>query len=289
MVDMPEKQKRHRVCHINRLKPWHTPTADVLYCNLLPDESLEASTDVPTWREGDDPPTISPHLSAEQRQQLLELLHEHAHVMSDLPGKTAIISHKIHADSASPIAVPPRRIPQAYRDTAIQEIKAIIEPSTSPWRFPLVFVTKKDGSLCLCVDYCQLNARSTTDTYPMPCADDLLDRVGNAKFITTLELTKGYYQVPMDEESKKLTAFATPIGLYQFKVMPFSLKGAPATFQRLMDQVLRGLESADAYIDDIEINSPDWESHIRHLREVFARLAEAGLTARPKKCHFAMP
>ena len=219
---------------------------------------------------------------------------DYDHILSDIPGKTTLISHKINTGSASPISVPPRRTPQAYRDTTILELKAmleagIIEPSTSPWRFPLVFVPKKDGSLRLCVDYRQLNAKSMSDTYPMPRADDLIDRIGNANYITTLDLTKGYYQVPMDEESKEKTAFATPIGLYQFRMMPFGLKGAPATFQRLMDHVLRELDFSDAFFDDMEIRSPDWESHLSHLREVFTRLEQAHLTAKPKKCRFAMP
>ena len=152
-----------------------------------------------------------------------------------------------------------------------------------------MFVPKKDGTLRLCVDYCQLNSKTTCDTYPMPRADDLIDRVGNASYITTLDLTKGYYQVPMEDESKEKTAFATPIGLYQFQMMPFGLKGAPATFQRLMDHVLRGLDFCDAFFDDIEIRSADWNSHLRHLCEVFARLQQANLTSKPKKCRFAMP
>jgi hypothetical protein len=93
----------------------------------------------------------------------------------------------------------------------------------------------------------------------------------------------------MDDESKEKTAFATPIGLYQFRMMPFGLKGAPATFQRLMDHVLRDLDFSDAFFDDIDICSPDWDTHLRHLRAVFTCLHQAHLTAKPKKCHFAMP
>ena len=110
--------------------------------------------------------------------------------------------------------------------------------------------------------------------------------------ITTLDLTRGYWQVPMAKESQPLTAFATPFGLYQFRVMPFGLSGAPATFQRLMDGVIRGLEDfSAAYLDDLIIYSTQWEEHLHQLRAVFGRLRDAGLTAKPGSaslaCHIA--
>ena len=163
----------------------------------------------------------------------------------------------------------------------------IIEPSSSEWASPIVLVNKKDGTLRLCIDYRRLNAESQMDAYPMPRIDDLIDRLGKAKFITTLDLMRGYWQVPMASTSRHLTAFTTPFGLFQFKVMPFGLQGAPATFQRLMDRVLKGLESyAVAYIDDREIHSRTWGEHLAQVRSVVQRLREAGLTAKPSKCQF---
>ena len=107
----------------------------------------------------------------------------------------------------------------------------------------------------LCVDYRQLNAVSQSDAYLMPRVDDLIDRLGKAKFITTLNLTRGYWQVPLAKSSRHFTSFTTPFGLYQFRVMPFGLKGAPATFQRLMDAVHHGQEqSSAAYFDDVIIH-----------------------------------
>ena len=115
----------------------------------------------------------------------------------------------------------------------------IIEPSRSEWSFPLVIVKKSDGSLRLCVDYRRLNQISEFDAYPMPRVEDIIDRIGRSQFISTMDLTRGYWQVPVAAEDKPKTAFVTPFGLFQYNVMPFGLKGAPATFQRLMDQVLR--------------------------------------------------
>lgn len=113
--------------------------------------------------------------------------------------------------------------------------EGIIEPSSSAYSSPIVLVTKKDGSLRICVDYRKLNKSSQTDAYPMPRIDDLIDGLGNSQFISTLDLTKGYWQVPVALEDRPKTAFVTPFGLFQFRVMPFGLQGAPATFQRLMD------------------------------------------------------
>ena len=121
----------------------------------------------------------------------------------------------------------------------------------------------------------------------MPPIDDLIDWLGKAKFITTLGLTYGYWQVPMAKLSRHLTAFTTPFDLIQFRVMPFGLQGAPATFQRLMYKVLQGLEDyAAAYIDDLVIHSATWEEHLTQIQTVLQCLQSAGLTAKPQKCQF---
>ena len=121
-----------------------------------------------------------------------------------------------------------------------------------------VLVKKKDGSLRLCVDYRRLNSVSES-AYPMPRIDDLIDKLGEARFISTLDLTRGYWQVPVAEEARYKTAFATPFGLYEFTVMPFGLQGAPVTFQRLMDRIVKGCETfAAAYLDDLIIFGTSW-------------------------------
>ena len=165
----------------------------------------------------------------------------------------------------------------------------VIERSTSDWASPMVTVKKKDGSLRLCVDYRRLNGLSKADAYPMPRVDDLIDRVGNAKFISTLDLTKWYWQVPVRESDREKTAFPTPYGLFLFRRMPFGLQGAPATFQRMIDELLDGLgQSASAYIDDVIVFSSSWSEHLTHLEEVLRRIQFAGLTVKERKCQFAM-
>ncbi len=161
----------------------------------------------------------------------------------------------------------------------------VIEESHSDWASPIVLVPKTDGSVRFCVDYSKVNAVSKFDAYPMPRVDELLDRLGTARFYSTLDLTKGYWQIPLSPLSKEKSAFTTPFGLHQFVTLPFGLFGAPATFQRLMDKILRPHTAyAAAYLDDIIIYSQDWQRHMVHLREVLRALRGAGLTANPKKC-----
>ena len=128
------------------------------------------------------------------------------------------------------------------------------------------------------MDYRKLNAVTTGDPYPLTHIEDLINDIGRAKYITTLDHTKVYYQVPMGEDSREKTAFVTPYGKYQFVTMPFGLVSAPSTFQRLMDHVLQGLHIfSTAYLDDILICSDTCKKHVQHLTELFGRHREAGL------------
>lgn len=124
----------------------------------------------------------------------------------------------------------------------------------------------------------------------MPRVDELVERLGRAKYLSTLDLCKGYWQVPLKPACKELTAFRTPFGHFQFRVLPFGLHGAAATFQRMMDKILHGTEDyAAAYLDDIIIFSQSWEEHLEQLREVLNRIKAAGLTIRPDKCALSKP
>ena len=123
----------------------------------------------------------------------------------------------------------------------------------------------------------------------MPRIEDMVDQLGRAKVLTALDLARGYWQMKVKELVREKTAFITPYGLCQFKVMPFGLNGAPATFQQLMDKVMRGTETyVGVYMDDVVVYSDRWEDHVRHLREALERLRAAGLTAKPSKCQLGM-
>ena len=164
--------------------------------------------------------------------------------------------------------------------------KNTIQPSNSPWTSPIILVKKKNGALRFCVDYRKLNAVTRKDAYPLPRVDDTLDTLAHARWFTTLDLISGYWQVAVHPDDREKTAFCTPDGLFEFKVMPFGLCNAPATFQRLMDSVLAGLQWSTClvYLDDIIIVGKTFADHLNNLRQVFDRIRGAGLKLQPAKC-----
>ena len=162
-------------------------------------EDVNADDDIVLWeRNSVDPPTFNESLSPHQTKELQALLRQFPGILGPEPGRTHIIEHFIDTNNASPIKLPPYRLPHAHRDAVNQELEEMekartIEPSSSPWDAPPRPVRKKDGSMRLCVDYLRLNSVSRQDAYPMPRIDDLIDDLGGAKFITTLDLAKGYW------------------------------------------------------------------------------------------------
>ena len=133
----------------------------------------------------------------------------------------------------------------------------------------------------------RLNQVARFDAYPMLRVEEMFESIGSSSVVTTLDLVSGYWQIPMAPGSREKTAFATPFGLFEFEVMPFGLHNVPATFQWMMNHVLRDCQGyAQAYIDDVVIFSRDWEEHLGHLQQVFSRPQLAGLTVKMKKCHF---
>ena len=295
MIDMRGTRKRESTFHVNMLKKWNTAVENVHFAAERDEGEETEEEDIPEWRGGGDgEPKMGVQLSESHKVQIREVLDEFWEVMSSTPGRTSKAVHKVQLTDQKPVRLAPYRLPHAYRELVRREIDemleaGVIEPSNSDWAAPIVLVDKKDGTMRMCVDYRRLNAVSLSDAYPMPRVEDLIDGMGRAKFITTLDLARGYWQVPVAEGTKHLTAFTTPFGLFQFRVMPFGLKGAPATFQRLMDVVLRGLQGFSvAYIDDVAIFSNSWDKHLQHVKVVLQRIREAGLTAKPQKCQFGM-
>ncbi|CAM4334211.1 unnamed protein product, partial [Caretta caretta] len=205
--------------------------------------------------------------------QIKELCTSYVPMFSATPGLTERAYHSIYTGNARPIKGQPYRVsPQAK--TAVEwEIQdmlqmSVIRPSGSAWASPVVLVPKPDGEIRFCVDYRKLNAVTRPDNYPMPRTDELLEKLGRAQFISTLDLTNGYWQVLLDESAKERSVFTTRLGLYEFNVLPFGLWNAPATFQRLVDDPLAGLgEYAVTYLDDEAILSDSWAEHLGHLQK----------------------
>ncbi|GFX63475.1 retrovirus-related Pol polyprotein from transposon 17.6 [Trichonephila clavipes] len=208
-------------------------------------------------------------------------------------GHTTVTQHRIDTADHPPIKQHPRRLPFAKQEevgTLLREMQEndIIEPSSSPWASPIVLVRKKDGSTRFCVDYRKLNDVTKKDSYPLPRIDDTLDTLSGHKWFLTLDLKSGYWQVEVHPEDREKTAFTSGQGLWQFKVMPFGLCNAPATFECLMETVLKGLtfEACLIYLDDVIIGGRTFEEHLQNIRKVLSKLSDANLKLNPSKCKF---
>ena len=209
-------------------------------------------------------------------------------------GEVREVQHEIVTGDSPPIRQLVRRIPFALREKVaglVDEMLrgGVIRESASPWASPVVLVKKKSGDLRFCVDYRRLNPVTRKDV-PIPRIDDLLDQLGGKKVFSTLDAKRGCWQIQMESSSREKTAFITQHGLFEFRVMPFGLCNAPATFQRLMQRVLAGLESfCSVYIDDIIVFSETVKEHGDHLCQIFQRLWRFRLKLHPEKCKFARP
>lgn len=205
--------------------------------------------------------------------------------------------HHIHLQpGVKPVSVKPYRYTPQQKDEIEKQIaemlkKGIIKPSHSPFTSPVLLVKKKDGCWRFCVDYRHLNAVTTPtpDKYPMPVVEELLDELAGASFFTKLDLRSGYHQIRMVEEDEVKTAFRTHSGHFEFKVMPFGLSTAPATFQSAMNQVFEAQirKFVLVFVDDILIYSKSLEEHAAHLREVLEMLTKNKLYVKRSKCSFA--
>ena len=188
------------------------------------------------------------------------------------------------------------RQPHLLRQEAMRQVdnllhQGVVEPSVTPWSAPVLMMPKEIGSYRVCVDFRGLNRVTSRSEYPILRTDDFLESMSGAKIFTTLDLASGYWQVLLDPEDRQKTAFSTQKGHFQCITMPMGLKGSPATFQRLMDSVLRGLhwKSVLVYLDDIILFSQTFAEHLEHLRVVFHCLRQAGLKLKPRKCIFVRP
>ena len=234
-------------------------------------------------------------LTRQQRVVIERLLVKHATVFaksSDDMGRTNVATHKINTGDAAPVKQPPRRVALALRAEAEAEVNrmldiGVIRPSVSPWAAPVVLIRKKDQSVRYCIDYRRVNSLTVKDSYPLPRIDDSLEALQGAHFFSTIDLFCGYWQVAMDPQDAKKTAFCTSNGgLYEFTVMSMGLVSAPATFERLMERLLAGLhwKTCLVYLDDVIVFSTTFEDHVSRLDDVLACIGQAGLKISPKKC-----
>ena len=242
---------------------------------------------------------LSEEISSSQFSRLTKIIEDNqALFMQDKYdfGHTDLIKHRIELmPDAKPHKEPPRRMTWEKRNQLDEKVEELIKggnikPSTSPWGAGVVMVRKKGTSdLRMCIDFRMLNEQTVKDVYPLPRIDDSLNDLAHCRYFTTLDMGSAFWQVSLSEEDQIKTAFATHSGLFQWTRMPFGLCNATATFQRLMNMILKSEDSqlgniVLCYVDDILIATKTVDQHLERLSSVFQKLAKAGLKLKPKKC-----
>lgn len=309
IIQTPNRRKDTQLVHVNLMKEYVEraseggPKQQTILCVNVRKESTAQETQDGTLTEIPSPRGNPPnsvvlkdlprYLGLQPDAGVASLLRQFPSITSDVPGSCNILAHDIQLvnPDVKPIRQAPYRLNPHKAHIMEQEVKYLLEnklaePSVSPWSSPCLLVPKSDGSYRFCTDYRKVNNVTVMDSFPLPLIEDILDRVGNSKLITTLDLNKGYWQIPLTENAKQISSFVTPQGLFSYTVLSFGLCNAAATFQRVVNHVIRGLPGTAAYIDDLVIMADNEEDHLSRLRNLFERLAEVGLTLNLAKSKF---
>lgn len=241
------------------------------------------------------------HLNKEEISELLKIVKDFYSVFYIEGDKLSAVGkyrHRIPTINNVPIYSRTYRFPEVHKVEVEKQIRdmlasGIIRKSASPYNAPIWIVPKKiDNSGTqkwrVVVDYRKLNDVTISDKFPIPNMEDLFSKLGNCLYFSTLDLAKGFHQIPIHSEDVYKTAFSTHMGHYEFMRMPFGLKNAPASFQRMMNEVLHGYVNniCVVYLDDILIFSTSLQEHVVSLRKIFQRLAEYNLKVQIDKCNF---
>lgn len=238
------------------------------------------------------------NLTEDQKMKLHDCIKTYFDNLGDNQlGRTHLVQHVIDTGNAPPIKQRYYPLSPARQKLVNEELDrmlslGVVEPSKSGWSSPIILLDKPDGSHRFIVDFRKVNTVTQRDAYPLPRVTSILDRLRQARYLSSLDIKSAYWQIPLQEDSKEKTAFTIPgRGLFQFNTMPFGLHNAPATWQRLIDQVL-GVDLEPfvfVYLDDMIIATPDFDQHLDILRKVFHRLKSANLTLNREKCKFCRP
>ena len=231
-------------------------------------------------------------LPEEYRETAIQHLNAYADIFREKPlGESQRFQHKIELLDQRPVKHPPRRVPPHKEEAYATEMKKMLEaqvirPSRSAYASPVVLTGKKDGSTRFCIDYRDLNARTKQDAFPLPHVQDILNRMHGSKWFSTLDLQSGFWQVKMDPNSEEYTAFVTPNGHWQWNRMPFGLKNATATFQRMMTEVLAPIlhQGCEVFVDDIMLFAKTIPELLDLQERTFALIRAEGLTLKAAKC-----
>ena len=248
-----------------------------------------------TGPSGERAPMLHARLSVSQRDDVLTMIRQHQSLFGEVHGSrpARVEPMRIVTGMAPPVHIRGRRLSPGERDAILKELQVLrqaqlVEPSTSAWVSPVLIVPKKDGAKRFCIDYRKLNSVTMRDRYPIPLIDDVIDRLHNMQYFSKMDLRSGFWQVPLDARDAHKSAFTTPVGLFQWRVMPMGLANSPSVFQRAMDQVLSDLcpLGVAVYIDDVVIFTVSWSTHIQLLTRVCERLLGSRWRLKLSKCEF---
>ena len=240
---------------------------------------------------------VDPEIPFKIKQKFAELVYEFEDVFSQNQwdiGRCEATTHKINVYPGSkPIKIPNRRMPLHYKQDLQEKLdafldKKLIAPCHSPYSAPAMLVPKKNGKLRLVIDYRQLNSQTIKSCWPIPSIEEIFDTLDGSSVFSTIDMSWGFYQLPLDESSQDYTAFSTPFGSFKWLVMPMGLTNSPPTFQNLMEIVLAKLiwKTTVPYLDDCIIFAASPEEHLERVREVLGRFRQANLKINPLKCEF---
>ncbi|XP_069972952.1 uncharacterized protein [Penaeus vannamei] len=271
---------KNKLFHINMLKKYFRRDGferkgETVQVCVVEDEDNYNNNCKPVYFETDSDNNINigSELSESQVDDLKVILKEFSDVLTNKSGLTDSIEHAIHMNTDKPVRQKPYPTPNSLVKEFNKEVDKmfemkIIEPSTCPYCSPVLMVKKSDGTWRVCIDFRGINDASEFEAEPKPTTDSALGNFVNDIYFSEINLCRGYWQIPLSNESKIYTAFATHRGLMMFRVMPFGLKTACATFIRLMRKVLLGLANTDCYFDNIVVHKTNWSDHLQDLKDV---------------------
>ena len=234
---------------------------------------------------------INEDLPESARKELLHIINKFDHIFSDTPGCARVEPYCINVSDLTPIRSRPYHIPfklqeKVKKELEMMEAAGFIEPSTSSYCSPMVVVEKGD-KVRICGDYRKINAVIDFEAEPMADPEVIFSKLANSVYFSKLDLTRGFFQLPLHPKSRKYTAFATPDGVKQYTVLPFGLTTSPAAFNRVMRKVLKDIENVEIFVDDILIHNTSWEDHLKTIKIVCEILSAYNFTIKPSKCMLA--
>ena len=246
----------------------------------------------PVQKESLDHVKFDPQLPQDRKSELYQVLQQFQNTFTDVPKRTNVIECEIKLTSDDPVRSKTYPVLHSTREIIQQEVRnmldmGIIERSNSSYSSPVVLVPKKDQSVRFCIDYRKLNRIIVFDTEPMPNPEEMFALLAKGKYLSKIDMTKGYWQIPMAQDSKGKTSFVTLDGQFQFVVMPFGLVNSGQTFTRMVRKLFGNVPNVVFYIDDVQIYTESWEEHVKTVKHVLQILEKANLAIRPSKCIFA--